>query len=64
MDAITSHLNSWLDYFFILLDPARLVSLGLQPLSRYSESCSGRSIGPPPDWGMDMGARPPILLVV
>ena len=26
MDAITSHLNSWLDYFFILLDPARLVS--------------------------------------
>ena len=26
MDAITSHLNTWLDYFFILLDPARLVS--------------------------------------
>lgn len=32
MDAITSHLNTWLDYFFILLDPARLVS-ELQGLS-------------------------------
>ena len=26
MDAITSQLNTWLDYFFIMLDPARLVS--------------------------------------
>ena len=26
MDAITSQLNAWLDYFFIMLDPARLVS--------------------------------------
>ena len=33
----------------------RQSSFGLQPRSMYSASCSKRSIGPPPDWGMDMG---------
>lgn len=32
MDAIASHATTWLDYFFILLDPARLVT-ELQSLS-------------------------------
>ena len=29
-------------------------SLGLQPEAMYSASCSNRSIGPPPDWGIDI----------
>ena len=30
---------------------------GLQPEARYSASCSRCSMGPPPDWGIDMGRR-------
>src|SRR6056297_2024620 len=36
----------------------RQSSRGLQPLSRYSASWPWLSIGPPPDWGMDIGASP------
>ena len=35
--------------------PMRQSSGVLHPASRYSASCSGRSMGPPPDCGMDIG---------